>query len=218
VSSPLPGRCSRRAGLVPVALLLTLSVVVAGCGGGGDEPGARAQAESEATGVGTPLLVLGDSLTVGARLYGDLGDKLADAGWSPEITADDGEPVEFGLSWVRTLDSVPDVVVVGFGSNPGRTPELFRERAVELVDELTSRGAKTVVWWAPPEAGEPDRAQRAADLRAVAGGPLVVADWPAELAANPEWVGPDGIHYTDTGYAALADFLRRQLEPYTQAG
>ena len=162
--------------------------------------------------------MLGDSLTVGARLYGDLGDELRAAGWSPEITAGDGEPVEFGLSWVRTLDSVPEVVVVGLGSNPGRNPELFRERAVELVGELTARGAETIVWWAPPEAGEPDRAQRAAALRSAAGGPLVVADWPAELAANPEWVGPDGIHYTDTGYAALADFLRRQLEPYAPAG
>lgn len=203
--------------MIPVALLLVLSVVVAGCGSGDDGPESQAQAAGEGIGAGAPLLVLGDSLTVGARLYGDLGDTLAESGWSPEIVAQDGEPVEFGLSWVRTLDSVPDVVVVGFGSNPGRTPELFPERVVELVGELTDRGADTIVWWAPPRAGEADRAQRAADLQAAAGGPLVVADWPAELAAHPEWVGPDGIHYTPAGYAALADFLRRQVAPYAPA-
>jgi lysophospholipase L1-like esterase len=196
-----------------VALALALSFVVAGCGGGDDEP-AGGQAGGEATGAGAPLLVLGDSLTVGARLYGDLGDALAASGWSPEITAEDGKPVEFGIEEVRMLDRVPPVVVVGFGTNPGPAPERFGERVDELVRELTTRGAGTVVWWVPPDAGRPDRAARAAALRAAAGGPLVVADWPATLAAHPGWVGDDGVHYTNAGYAGLAAFICEQLAPY----
>ncbi len=85
-----------------------------------------------------------------------------------------------------------------------------------MVGELTARGARTVLWWEPPEAGATDRGARAAALRAAAGGALVVPDWPAELAAHPDWVGPDGIHYTDEGYEGLADYIGRQVAPYSE--
>jgi hypothetical protein len=51
-------------------------------------------------------------------------------------------------------------------------------------------------------------------LRAAAGGRLAVPDWPAVLEAHPDWVGPDGIHYTEAGYAGLSAFLARQLAPF----
>jgi lysophospholipase L1-like esterase len=147
-------------------------------------------------------------------LWGDLGDTLAGEGWSPDITAEDGRAVEWGLEQVEGLDEVPAVVVVGFGTNPGLTPDRFPERVTDMVDALMSRGAATVLWWAPPAADDADRADRAEALQAAAGGPLIVADWPAELAAHPDWVGPDGIHYTDAGYAGLAAFIARQLAPH----
>ncbi len=196
--------------------LVLASTFVAACGGGDDEPATQGQAPSEATVPGVPLLVLGDSLTVGARLYGDLGDTLVAGGWDPEIVARDGEPVEWGIEQVRELEAVPPVVLVGFGTNPGPAPDAFGERVPEMVGELTNRGARTVLWWVPPDAGAPDRGERAAALRSAAGGALVVPDWPAELAAHPDWVGPDGIHYTDRGYGGLADYLRRQLSPYSR--
>jgi lysophospholipase L1-like esterase len=158
--------------------------------------------------------VLGDSLTVGARLWGDLGPTLAGDGWRAEVTAEDGRSVEWGIEQVEALDEVPPVVVVGLGTNPGPTPERFGERVTELVEALASRGAATILWWAPPAAGDPGRGDRAAALRAAAGGRLAVPDWPAELGAHPDWVGPDGIHYTHAGYAGLSAFLARQLAPF----
>jgi len=58
-----------------------------------------------------------------------------------------------------------------------------------------------------------DRVRRADAVRAAAGGPLVVPDWPAELAAHDDWVGPDGVHLTHDGYRELAAFVARQLVP-----
>jgi hypothetical protein len=199
-----------------LALVLASTVVGTGCGGGADVPAARGRASSEATVAPVPLLVLGDSLTVGARLYGGLGKALAAGGWEPEIVAEDGRAVEWGLDQVRGRGAVPPVVVVGFGTNPGSAPDAFGDWVLEMVAELTDRGARTVLWWEPPAAGAADRGERAAALRAAAGGALVVPDWPAELARHADWLGPDGIHYTDAGYEGLADFIRRRVAPYAE--
>jgi lysophospholipase L1-like esterase len=202
-----------------LALAVALSVGAAACGSDA-EPADPARAATERTVEGRQVLVLGDSLTVGARLWGDLGGRLAADGWSHRITAEDGRAVEWGIEQVERLDEVPPVVVVGFGTNPGVTPERFPERVTELVDALPVRGATTVVWWVPPAAGATDRAERAAALQAAAlraaGDPLVVAEWPAELEAHPDWVSADGIHYTDDGYAGLAGFITAQLAPYAR--
>ena len=68
------------------------------------------------------------------------------------------------------------------------------------------------MWWPPGDVSDADRAARAAALRSAAGGVLVVPDWPAELAAHPDWLARDDIHLTEDGYRGLAAFLRDELD------
>lgn len=194
-------------------MLLVALLSTAGCGG--DEPradGSEPSAGATTTTPTRPVLVLGDSLTVGAELWGGLEATLAQAGWRAEIVADDGRAVDWGLEQVRERDRVPDVVVVGLGTNPGGSAETFADDAATLVAELRARGATTVVWWPPGDVSDEDRVARAAALRSAAGGSLVVPDWPTELAAHPDWLARDDIHLTEDGYRGLTAFLRDELD------
>jgi hypothetical protein len=215
--NPRPGRPAGAAGGALVALAVLVAVTACSTGSGGDGPSGVAAADGEAVGAAeaTSVLVLGDSLTVGADLWGDLEETLAADGWAAEVDAEDGQGVGWGIERVRTRSEVPATVVVGLGTNPGGSPETFASDVTTLVDELVRRGARTVLWWPPAPGGSPDdatgRSQRADAVRAAAGGPLAVPDWPSEVAAHPDWVGPDGIHLTHAGYRQLSGFIGRQL-------
>jgi hypothetical protein len=158
-----------------------------------------------------PVLVLGDSLTVGADLWGGLDAELRADGWRPEIVAEDGRAVTWGLDEVTDRPTVPAAVVVGLGTNPGPRPDEFATDVSALVEALRARGATTVVWVPPGDADDDGRVARAAALRRAAGPGLVVPDWPAELARHPELVADDGIHLTDAGYRHLAAFVAQAL-------
>jgi lysophospholipase L1-like esterase len=212
VEGTVAGVSFRRTGrsrLLAAALALVPAALASlpACGDADTATGAVSDAVADPVAEGEPLLVIGDSLTHGARLYGGLGPALADAGWAPEIVAEDGRTIEWGLDQVLARDTVPATVIVGLGTNPGTEPQAFPERAATLVAELEARGARTVVWWPPGDADDAGRSLRAEALRSFAGGGLVVPDWPAELAAHPEWLDSDGVHYTDEGYAGLTAFL-----------
>lgn len=193
----------------PVALVLAVALLAAACSAGGG--GHTAEARTGGTRRGQPILFVGDSLTVGARLFGRLGAIMGAAGWRPEVVAMDGQDVTWGLDQVRHRDRVPPVVVVGLGTNPGPSPITFPADVRTMVAELTRRGARTVVWWPPGDRVDPARLARATALRAEAGGRLEVPDWPDVLAAHPEWLTADGVHLTPTGYRNLSGFLRDQV-------
>lgn len=224
----IPSRASRavRVALAPpvlVVVAVAVSAVAAlGCSAGSPSAGGS-PTDPGGAGAGEPVLFLGDSLTVGARLWGGLEPAAAAAGWTAEVVAEDGTDVRWGLEQVRPRDQVPDVVVVGLGTNPGTSPATFADDADSLVDELGDRGATTIVWWPPGDTTDAGRASRAAALRTAAqgtedagasgdgGGQLRVPDWPAELAGHPGWLADDGIHLTTAGYRALSAFLVSQL-------
>jgi hypothetical protein len=46
---------------------------------------------------------------------------------------------------------------------------------------------------------------------------LHVLDWAAVADGHPEWVDPDGVHYTHEGSKAYADFLRDALDAIVPA-
>jgi lysophospholipase L1-like esterase len=195
--------------------LLLLAAAVAGTACGGARPGGAGPGTAAG---GRPVLVLGDSLTLGGVLEGELHTTLVGDGWQPDVVADIGKGLDWGLDEVRSRESVPPVVVVGLGTNPGTSPETFAFDVPAMVQELTARGADIVVWWPPAAGGDAQqaaRAERAVAVRSTAGGPLVVPDWPAALAAHPDWLSADGIHLTPDGYHGLAAFLRAQLDAAT---
>lgn len=156
------------------------------------------------------MLLLGDSILVGARDFGGLEGGLRARGWVPEILAEEGRAVSWATGVLETRDRVPMVVVVALGSNPGPGPEGFAADVDALVEALTRRGAARIVWIPPVHADAERYAARQAILSDAAR-PVEVAGWPARVGRNPGWLSGDGLHLTGDGYAALAAFVVERL-------
>jgi lysophospholipase L1-like esterase len=159
------------------------------------------------------VLVVGDSLTVGARDVGDLRGLLERDGWRAGVIARTAAALDWGLERVESLDRVPEIAVVALGTNPGPTVRGFADEVDALLDALEARGARRVLWVAPHHA---DGRRYDAKVRvlydAAEARPVVrVADWGVVAEEHPEWMDDDGIHLTDRGYAALARFIRDEL-------
>lgn len=159
-----------------------------------------------------PLLVIGDSISVGARDIGGLQGQLGQSGWNTEIVAEVGMGVPWALQQVEPRPVVPRIVLVELGSNPGPGVGDFENEVHQLIDALVARGARHIIW-IPPEARDPMRyAEKAAVIARAASGTVEVSNWPAKLEQNPQWFG-DELHLTEEGYRELALFIRDELQP-----
>ena len=159
-----------------------------------------------------PLLVIGDSITVGARDAGNLRGLLDTRGWNTEIVAEVGQGVPWALQQVEPRLVVQRIVLVELGSNPGPGLGNFENEVRELIDALVARGAQQIVW-IPPEARDPARyAEKAAVIARAASSHVIVSRWPATLEQNPQWFG-DELHLTEEGYRQLATFVLGELQP-----
>jgi lysophospholipase L1-like esterase len=153
------------------------------------------------------VLVLGDSLANGARLFGDLGDRLDAAGFdSLEILAEDGEDTEWAIAQIERRDEVPEVVVVELGTNPDAEPEGFDDAVRRLVALLQERGAERIAWVTPVHGRDDRYDEKVLILHGIAGIDRV-ADWAAEVRSDPRRLAADGLHPTEEGYRDLARFL-----------
>jgi lysophospholipase L1-like esterase len=159
-----------------------------------------------------PLLVIGDSIAVGARDIGFLPGLLEINGWNAEIVAEVGVGTPWALQQVESRASVPRVVLVELGSNPGPFLDDFENEVHQLIAALIARGARHIIW-IPPEARDPTRyAEKDAVIARAASNRLIVSTWPAKLEQNSQWFG-DELHLTEEGYRALAAFIRDELQP-----
>ena len=187
-----PVRCARGTGMVVAAVLLTLVVV----------PSASA-VESASIGpvpAGEPLLVVGDSLCVGARDHGGgLTGALRRVGWEPEFLCASGEGLPWGIAQVRERITVPATVVVALGTNPGSREPDFPQRIATLRSDLVARGAVAIVWvdFADRSGGYDDKNQTLRAFAARRGDGVV--RWSAAVAPHPGWFRSDGLHYRDAG-------------------
>ena len=162
---------------------------------------------------GGPLFLIGDSILDGAQSHGELGLRLTEDQWEPEVLAETGRSTRWAIDQVRERESVPRYVVVVLGSNPGSSSEGFRDEVLTLRDALIARGARRIVW-IPPHASDSGRyAEKDRILQEVdeTDRRLAVPDWGAVLEQNPYYIGDDGLHLTDDGYRALALFIRDTL-------
>ncbi len=158
-----------------------------------------------------PILVLGDSLTVGARDYGALESVLTDDGWVPEIVADHGRQVPWATARVLERDAVPRDVVVALGTNPGPSVRDLEREVEDLLVALKQRGARRVLW-VPPQASDDRYDERVAVLEAFARARrLRLSGWGPSLLERPEWMHTDGVHLSAGGYTALATHIRDAL-------
>jgi lysophospholipase L1-like esterase len=162
---------------------------------------------------GGSVLVVGDSLLVGAIEHGILNFMLETDGWVPEAIAERGRSVPWATDQIELRVRVPRYVVVVLGSNPGFSSAGFADNVLALRQALEQRGARRILW-IPPHHPDPQRyAEKLAVLREAdrLDRMLVVPDWGSVLDANPHWVSGDGIHLYDQGYAAMSTFIREQL-------
>jgi hypothetical protein len=186
----------------------------------GQEPLLPGQA-GDSTPIATPtrsprggaLFLIGDSILVGAVSHGDLGLRLTEDQWVPEVLAEEGRSTRWAIDEVRKLETVPRYVVVVLGSNPGYSSAGFSDEVPTLRDALVARGARRIVW-IPPHSTDSGRYDEKESILREADRTdrrLSVPYWGAVLDAYPHYTGDDGLHLTDEGYRALAVFIRDAL-------
>lgn len=204
----------------PLATLAALVAVaaagaLAACGGAGStatdrtttSAGGSATVRPALQGADDAVLVVGDSLTVGARDIGGLDGRLRAAGFDTvEVIAQEGRDAAWGLEQIEALTSVPPLVVVELGTNRSANPAGFAEVVDAVVAALVDRGARRIAWVTPVHAAD-DRYRDKIEIIEAAGGIELVADWAAVVQEDPGLVTADGLHPTEAGYGRLADFL-----------
>jgi hypothetical protein len=152
-----------------------------------------------------PMLVLGDSLCVGARDHGgQMSAQLRAARWEPTYACEIGRGITWGTDQVRKMASVPRTVVVALGTNGGEGEWNVDAKLGALRSALFARGARQLVWvdYANRAGGYEDK-NRVLSSFAARQGDLVVR-WSEQAAAHPQWFSSDGLHYTADGQRAWA--------------
>src|SRR5690349_20747258 len=94
----------------------------------------------------TPVLIIGDSIMVGARDIGGLQGLLEESGWNPEILAQVGASLPWAIQHVEQLLVVPRIVVVEMGTNPSPLIGNFENEVTQVLDDLSMRGARRIIW------------------------------------------------------------------------
>lgn len=187
-----------------ILLLVTGLVAVLGAAAATAPAGAQTSPEPQAD-----VLVLGDSLCVGAAGVGGLRDLLVRADLTADLRCTVGVPLATGLAVARSMPTVPPVVIVELGTNPSRSTSAFRADALALVQELRNRGALAIRWLTAGTTTVGRYDEQNAVVRSLAG--VTVADWAAVLAADPTLFHEDGVHYTRAGNARFATYLLDQM-------
>lgn len=180
------GRTARRA-LRSVAIALVGVLALAGC---------------------TPLLMVGDSITVGVSSY--VEPQYQDQGWTPTIDGRVGRPTDEVLQVIRARRGDTKVFVVETGYNDAGDPALFRSRFQAIVDELAGADQVVVVTLAESRSYYVTANQTIRQV--IAGRPnVVVADWATRVRSVPGALQSDGIHLNPAGAVALAQLLAETI-------
>jgi lysophospholipase L1-like esterase len=177
------------------------------------------------------VLVVGDSLTVGAHEY--LRDDLTSAGWDEiDIDGASGRSVRMGFygspdSGLKAVDDLRDTTadspdwIIALGTNDAIVYDPAQYRAIieEMLDKIGA--GHRVLWINVYLPNDPERSalwNDALGKHAVADPiELFVADWASYARQHPEWLNADGIHYTDDGYQARSAWIAEQSLELTVA-
>jgi len=156
------------------------------------------------------LFVNGDSLAVGTQPYfpGAL------PGWSIRTSASISRHAFEGPGVLRSVGSLPPYVAVSLGTNDDpRYTSGFRSAIRQTMAVV---GADRCVVWAtvrrPPVAGASYSGfNQVLKAEARARPNLKVVRWRRLVDHHPEWLAPDGVHVSATGYAARARAFAKKL-------
>jgi GDSL-like Lipase/Acylhydrolase family len=169
-------------------------------GGFHSEPEAEVGVPAPAGGGPGSLLVVGDSLAVGASPH------LAGAlpGWRIEEVTRTGMPTAEGVAALTQRSGGQDVIAVSLGTNDDPSAVDTFQGQVETV--LDAAGPRCVVWAnivRPPYNGVSYSGYNRVLSRLAAARPnLQVVDWAGIVAADPSLLADDGVHANTAGYAA----------------
>lgn len=156
-----------------------------------------------APGAGHSVLVVGDSLSVGARPY--LRSRLN--GYRIEEVYDVGLHAYDAARIVSGTHPLPSVLVVSAGTNDDpRIVSTFIRSVAAIV--IAAGGGRCVVWPTivrPPAVGATYAGINLALRRAAARHHnLVLIDWVHMVREHPWWLASDGVHVSVAGYRARA--------------
>ena len=152
------------------------------------------------------LLVIGDSLAVGAEA--PLASMLPD--WRIRSVARVGQPLSEGMRVFRALEPAPVVTAFSLFTNddPGNVSALVSAVRESLNLE---NGAACAIWATvvrPAVAGRSyspvNRRLKRLARRPEMLGRLVIVPWAAKVRRHGQWMGPDRVHPTASGYQARA--------------
>ena len=208
----------RRGALVVASVVLALSSCA---DNGGGRAGPTATTTTSTTVPAAPrVLVLGDSNLFESRFVVD--EALREAGMEPTVLGVPSYGLKDLIFWFEQLsvllDSDPDVVVVGLGTNDtsvAANVEKFPRRLDLMMEEL---GDRPVVWIthvddrpaAPASAG---RAINAAIRAAPDRWPnLTVLDFTLVMASDPTVLSADTLHFTPSGRVVYAQKIAEAVE------
>ena len=139
------------------------------------------------------VLLIGDSLTVGAR------KQIEKAIPGVEIDAKGGRQFIEGVKILQGKDTAAATIIMALGTNGP-----FSQADVDAVLKAAG-GAKVVLTTvAGPKVPSASAVNPLVEANA---SKVVVADWAARVAQHPSYVGADGVHLTPAGMAAFAQML-----------
>ena len=154
---------------------------------------------------GNRVIMIGDSVMAATsrRYSNDMCNALVPLGWEVEVDAETGRFVEFGDEVLDArLSAGWDAAVILLGNNYREDQAAYAEDLEGLVDRLSPRPVVllTVTEFTPSRAKVNevifDIAERHDNV--------LIVDWGATTAADPDLTGGDGLHLTTKGREALA--------------
>jgi hypothetical protein len=163
-----------------------------------------APATTAAAASGQRVLIVGDSVTVGAAPA--IFSQAAAHGWSVTIDAKVGRPTSDGPAILAAARPLPPVVVVALGNNDGMTPSIFAARIDATMRELV--GVRHVVWYTMTPFASWVPAANAQLVAAAARWPnLRLADWATVSETTAGGLLGRGPHLRPAGAQAFANLL-----------
>jgi lysophospholipase L1-like esterase len=177
-------------------------------------PGGAPAAAAPPSWVDPRVLVLGDSVVLGAQ--GAMDARLAASGWQPvHVAAESFHVYDAGPVVDALRPGFGEIAVVALGSNDG----LDASELTIWVDDLMAhlQNVRRVYWvnlrqfreWVPAANAVLSAAtQRWPNLR--------IIDWDARATPDPGLVYDDGLHLNLGGQIAMADLIGTTLDEYAR--
>jgi lysophospholipase L1-like esterase len=170
--------------------------------------------------INASVYVIGDSLTVGMRDFGDLEKKLKDTGWTvPQILANTGQTVGQSLALLEDDENISkaqdvDVFIVALGTTPETS---FEDKLKSLVARIRVLSVDATIYWMNAYTPTADNAQYKitnANIRNQSSAKnFRVIDFESEAKSNSSEYpfAADGIHHTGAGYEAKASYTQKSV-------